>query len=68
LKELVLRTNVALFGHRLAMDYVAPGGVARLAQSATMIHDECDMLEHESAAEDMTIMTGCRIGFAVVES
>ena len=29
LKEEVLRTNLALFGHRLAMDYVMPGGVAR---------------------------------------
>ena len=29
LKEDVLRTNLAAFGHRLAMDYVVPGGVAR---------------------------------------
>ncbi len=29
LKEDVLRTNLAAFGHRLAMDYVIPGGVAR---------------------------------------
>ena len=49
LKELVLRTNSALFGHRLAMDYVAPGGVMHdLAPgSATTIRDECDMLERE---------------------
>jgi hypothetical protein len=49
LKELVLRTNFALFGHRLAMDYVAPGGVSARprAESATTIRDECDMLERE---------------------
>ena len=29
LKEDVLRTNLAAFGHRLAMDYIVPGGVAR---------------------------------------
>jgi Ni,Fe-hydrogenase III large subunit/Ni,Fe-hydrogenase III component G len=28
LKELVLRLNAALFGHRYLMDYVVPGGVA----------------------------------------
>src|SRR4029077_21108503 len=49
LKELVLRTNAALFGHRLAMDYVAPGGVIKdlAPESATTIRDECDMLERE---------------------
>jgi len=29
LREDVLRTNLAVFGHRLAMDFVVPGGVAR---------------------------------------
>jgi len=49
LKELVLRTNAALFGHRLAMDYVAPGGVTRdvTPGSAATILAECDMLERE---------------------
>jgi len=49
LKEQVLRTNSALFGHRLAMDYVVPGGVARdlAPEAAGMIRDECEMLERE---------------------
>ena len=29
LKEELLRTNLAVFGHRLLMDFVVPGGVAR---------------------------------------
>jgi Ni,Fe-hydrogenase III large subunit/Ni,Fe-hydrogenase III component G len=49
LKEGVLRTNLALFGHRLAMDYVMPGGVAldfpHEVRSAVL--DECDLLERE---------------------
>ncbi len=49
LKELVLRTNHALFGHRLAMDWVVPGGVARdlAPEGAATIGDECLMLERE---------------------
>ncbi len=49
LKEQVLRVNLALFGHRLAMDYVVPGGVARDldAQGIGAIRDECTMLERE---------------------
>ena len=49
LKEQVLRTNLALFGHRLAMDYIEPGGVARdlAPDGAAAIGAECDMLEHE---------------------
>jgi Ni,Fe-hydrogenase III large subunit/Ni,Fe-hydrogenase III component G len=49
LKERVLRTNVALFGHRLAMDYVLPGGVTGdlPAGSRVGIADECTMLERE---------------------
>jgi len=49
LKERVLRTNLAAFGHRLAMDYVTPGGVARdlAPASAAAIRDECATLERE---------------------
>jgi len=49
LKEQVLRTNLALFGHRLAMDYVMPGGVARDLPpgAAATIRDECETLERE---------------------
>jgi Ni,Fe-hydrogenase III large subunit/Ni,Fe-hydrogenase III component G len=49
LKEQVLRTNLALFGHRLAMDYIEPGGVARdlPPDAASLIEHECDMLERE---------------------
>ena len=49
LKEEVLRTNLALFGHRLAMDYVQPGGVARdlPAGGRVSVADECAMLERQ---------------------
>ncbi len=49
LKEDVLRTNMAAFGHRLAMDYVVPGGVARdvPADHAAAIGAECATLEKE---------------------
>jgi len=49
LKEDVLRTNLALFGHRLAMDYVRPGGVANdlPAGARVSIADECTMLERQ---------------------
>ena len=49
LKELVLRTNHALFGHRLAMDWIVPGGVARdlAPEGAATIGDECATLERE---------------------
>jgi Ni,Fe-hydrogenase III large subunit/Ni,Fe-hydrogenase III component G len=51
LKERLLRTNLAAFGHRLAMDYVAPGGVAHdlSPASAVAIADECGMLAREVA-------------------
>ena len=51
LKEHVLRTNLVAFGHRLAMDFVAPGGVAHdLAPAgAAAIVDECAMLGREIA-------------------
>ena len=39
LREQVLRTNLALFGHRLAMDYVVPGGVARDLAARGRSHD-----------------------------
>ena len=49
LKEQVLRTNLAAFGHRLAMDFVTPGGVARdvAPASAAAMREECRMLERE---------------------
>jgi Ni,Fe-hydrogenase III large subunit/Ni,Fe-hydrogenase III component G len=52
LKEDVLRTSFAAFGHRLLMDVVVPGGMARdLARSeATAMHKECDRIEHEIRA------------------
>jgi Ni,Fe-hydrogenase III large subunit/Ni,Fe-hydrogenase III component G len=49
LKEVLLRTNLVAFGHRLAMDYIVPGGVAQDLASdiAARISDECTMLERE---------------------
>jgi Ni,Fe-hydrogenase III large subunit/Ni,Fe-hydrogenase III component G len=49
LKEQVLRTNLVAFGHRFAMDFVAPGGVARdvAPESIRAVRDECAMLERE---------------------
>jgi Ni,Fe-hydrogenase III large subunit/Ni,Fe-hydrogenase III component G len=49
LKEDVLRTNGAAFGHRLLMDYVVPGGVARdiSADQAAAIGAQCTVLEKE---------------------
>jgi Ni,Fe-hydrogenase III large subunit/Ni,Fe-hydrogenase III component G len=49
LKELVLRTNRAAFGHRLLMDFIVPGGVARdlAAADAAAMRDECALLERE---------------------
>ncbi|MEO8347107.1 MAG: NADH-quinone oxidoreductase subunit C [Betaproteobacteria bacterium] len=49
LKEDVLRTNLVAFGHRLLMDYVVPGGVARdlAPELAVRIGDECTPLERE---------------------
>ena len=48
LKELVLRTNAALFGHRLAMDYVAPGGVAQ-RRRARVRDDDPRRMRHAGA-------------------
>jgi Ni,Fe-hydrogenase III large subunit/Ni,Fe-hydrogenase III component G len=52
LKEDVLRVNAAAFGHRMAMDYVVPGGVAAdLASShAEAILAQCAALEREVPA------------------
>lgn len=51
LKEDVLRTNHALFGHRYAMDRVVPGGVDCDITPAGMarILVECDQLQREVA-------------------
>ena len=47
----MLRTNAGAFGHRLAMDYVVPGGVATdlAAEHAAAMRDECTLLEREIA-------------------
>jgi Ni,Fe-hydrogenase III large subunit/Ni,Fe-hydrogenase III component G len=49
LREDVLRANAAAFGHRLAMDYVVPGGVARMPELAplTALRDQCVDVERE---------------------
>ena len=49
LREDVLRTNLVAFGHRLAMDHVVPGGVARdlAPEHAARISAECTTLERE---------------------
>jgi Ni,Fe-hydrogenase III large subunit/Ni,Fe-hydrogenase III component G len=51
LKEDVLRTNFAAFGHRMMMDYVVPGGVAAdvIPDHAAAMRDECTRLEREIA-------------------
>jgi len=49
LKENLLRTNSAAFGHRLLMDIVIPGGVAcdLAPEHASALHAECAVLERE---------------------
>jgi Ni,Fe-hydrogenase III large subunit/Ni,Fe-hydrogenase III component G len=49
LKENVLRTNLAAFGHRLLMDIIVPGGVARDLEGEPIerIRHECAALERE---------------------
>ncbi len=49
LKEDVLRTNRAAFGHRFLMDLVVPGGFARdlAPESAVAMREECARLERE---------------------
>ncbi len=73
LKEHVLRTNLALFGHRLAMDYVVPGGVARdlaprgrggdRATNAT-----CWSARSACCTTSTTSTTGCRTASAPAAS
>jgi Ni,Fe-hydrogenase III large subunit len=50
LKELVLRLNAQLFGHRYLMDLIVPGGVARDLQSdgVQQLYDLCGELESET--------------------
>ncbi len=72
LKEDWLRLNHALFGHRLMMDCVAPGGVAIDvdAEARAQILSQCDRLEHNvrllrsiyddhAGLQDRFIGTGC---------
>ena len=49
LKEDVLRTNGAAFGHRLLMDFAMPGGVAAdlAPEHALRMREECAALERE---------------------
>jgi Ni,Fe-hydrogenase III large subunit len=49
LKEDVLRTNLPVFGHRLAMDFIVPGGVARDpgADALQPVAAQCTALERE---------------------
>ena len=49
LREDVLRSNAALFGHRYLMDVVVPGGVARdlTADGVGRLRGEMDLLEGE---------------------
>ena len=51
LKEVVLRLNLAAFGHRFMMDAIVPGGVARdlAPEHAATMRDECTWLEREVA-------------------
>lgn len=51
LKEDVLRGNLAAFGHRMAMDYIVAGGVARDLDAANVrsMAEQCDVLEREVA-------------------
>ncbi len=49
LREDMLRTNLAAFGHRLLMDVVVPGGVARdlAPEHGEAMRDECARLDSE---------------------
>ena len=72
LKEDVLRANLAAFGHRMAMDYIVPGGVARDldATHATSIADNarCSSARSQRCAASSTSMPACRIGSATAAS
>jgi len=52
IKEEVLRTNLAAFGHRLLMDAIVPGGVARdlTREHAERIRVECTRISREVQA------------------
>jgi Ni,Fe-hydrogenase III large subunit len=52
IKEDVLRTNLAAFGHRLLMDKIVPGGVAcdLTRELAERVRDECARVAHEVQA------------------
>jgi len=71
LKELLLRLNASLFGHRYLMDYVVPGGVAcdlssagaqRLAELASRLEAEVRTLravyDEHAGAQDRFIGAG----------
>jgi Ni,Fe-hydrogenase III large subunit/Ni,Fe-hydrogenase III component G len=49
LKEDVLRSNAALFGHRYLMDFIVPGGVAGdiARDGPARLIDQCDALQTE---------------------
>ncbi len=51
LREDVLRLNDRAFGHRLLMDVVVPGGIARdlRAEDAALMREQCASLEREVA-------------------
>ncbi len=51
LREDVLRLNDRAFGHRLLMDVVVPGGIARdlCAEDAALMREQCASLEREIA-------------------
>jgi Ni,Fe-hydrogenase III large subunit len=71
LRERVLRTNVACFGHRLAMDAVVPGGVAAdltaegvaavralLAELDRRFPALVDLYDNTASLQDRTVGTG----------
>ena len=63
LKEDVLRTNLAAFGHRMAMDYIVPGGVARdleATQCGVDCRDECDVLDARGRDAARHLRRACR--------
>ncbi len=49
LREDWLRLSAELFGHRLTMDSIVPGGVARdlTSDGSTRLHAQCDAIERE---------------------
>ena len=49
LKEEVLRFNMSAFGHRMAMDYIVPGGVAHDVDEAELqaLRAQCRILDYQ---------------------